>query len=107
MCLVDNRRFGYTLSKSGYGASLTDDENEFVGRKDNFLTTDLEVFGLPRPSDWPNLNCLIFFRRSRDQVRFRPHLAGSLINVDKFENASGILVWLKNMHFENETFRKR
>ena len=51
LCLEENRRFGYTLSKSGYGASLTDDENEFVGRKDNFLTTDLEVFGLPRPSD--------------------------------------------------------
>ena len=26
--------------------------------------------------------------------------------MDKFENAGGILVWLKNMHFANETFCK-
>ncbi|CAH3173711.1 unnamed protein product, partial [Porites lobata] len=40
-----NRRFGWTAFGSGFGASLKN-EYLFVGRNE-FLTTDLEVFGLP------------------------------------------------------------
>ena len=41
-----NRRFGRTVLGSGFGASLKN-EYLFVGGRE-FLTTDLEVFGLPQ-----------------------------------------------------------
>ena len=43
--LEKNRRFGWTAFGTGFGASLKN-EYLFVGRNE-FLTTDLEVFGLP------------------------------------------------------------
>ena len=44
--LEKNRRFGWTAFGTGFGASLKN-EYLFVGRNE-FLTTDLEVFGLPQ-----------------------------------------------------------
>ena len=41
-----NRRFGRAFLGPGFGASLKN-EDLFVGRRE-FLTTDLEVFGLPQ-----------------------------------------------------------
>ena len=93
-----NPRFGSTSLGFGFGASRGN-ENLLVGGSE-FLTTDMEIFGL---SQWLRESLLPYsWEILRSSKVSRIAYQFGWIGERRWQ-----LERMKNMHFENETFRKR